>query len=184
MLDVVHASGELLKKDVVCAHATVSLRRSRSALESKLSNLKNESFGRKTSDPYCAGGGRAVELSGPFACIRDIEIADGGRRASIDVSAGRNWQTTTPALILDAAWRIAVVDVNGPEHLFVPGKIGKLILPLQAHREPVREGATWEVLSSRPTLSGDGVSWNRTEVVDQQGVVRLVVEDSLAKTMA
>ena len=136
-------------------------------------------------DPYCRGQQQPVELSGPFDCIGTIHIGECGRGATVDAMAGSSWKTTTPALVLDAAWRTAVAGVTGTDDLFVPTQTGRLILSVQANSDqPTAETNPWTIRSSQPKITGDDARWERTEVVDSQGNVKLVVENGGAKQMA
>ena len=181
--DVLHPSGEILKKNVVRTLATLSLAKNDSNLVSKLTDCRNEQM-QSLRDPYCLGHGQAVDLSGPFDCMGTIEIGECGRTATVDVSASRLWPTTAPALILDAAWRAAVAGVSGGNDLFVPTQTGRLILSVGPAKEPTNEASPqWTIRSSKPTLAGDDASWERTEVIDGQGNVMLVVENGGAKRM-
>ena len=189
VLDAVHPTGEILKKDVVCAAATVSFRTVESGLVSKLDTVCCNGPTQSIRDPYCQGSkqgqGQAVDLSGPFECIGTIKIGSCGRRASVDASASQIWKTITPALMLDAAWRVAVVRVTGTDDLFVPASVGKLILPVHTGIGPtIATGSQWEIRSSQPNISGDDARWERTEVIDDRGKVQLVVENGLARQMA
>ena len=163
--------------------ATLSLAKNDSNLVSKLTDCRNEQM-QSLRDPYCLGHGQAVDLSGPFDCMGTIEIGECGRTATVDVSASRLWPTTAPALILDAAWRAAVAGVSGGNDLFVPTQTGRLILSVGPAKEPTNEASPqWTIRSSKPTLAGDDASWERTEVIDGQGNVMLVVENGGAKRM-
>ena len=135
-------------------------------------------------DPYCKGLGQPVDLSGPFDCIGTIAIGECGRSANVDARAGRVWKTSTPALVLDAAWRAAVAGVTGTDDLFVPTQTGRLILSIQTGNEQPGEGdRPWTIRSTRPQITGDEARWERTEVLDSQGKVKLVVENGGAKQM-
>ena len=113
-----------------------------------------------------------------------IEIGECGRIATVDASASRHWPTTAPALILDAAWRAAVAGVSGNNDLFVPTQTGRLILSVGQAAGPTNEASPqWTIQSSKPTITGDDASWERTEVIDGHGNVKLVVENGGAKKM-
>ena len=181
--DVLHPSGEILKKDVVRTLATLSFAQNDSNLVSKLADYCNGQM-QSLRDPYCLGNGQAVDLSGPFDCMGTIEIGECGRIATVDVSASRLWPTTAPALILDAAWRAAVAGVSGDKDLFVPTQTGRLILSVGQTKQPTNEASLqWTIRSSKPTITGDDASWERTEVIDGHGNVKLVVENGGAKKM-
>ena len=182
--DVLHPSGDILQKDVVRTLATVSFPKNESNLVSKLAATDCDGPVHTIRDPYCKGLGQPVDLSGPFDCIGTIAIGDCGRSAQVDARAGRLWKTSTPALVLDAAWRAAVAGVTGADDLFVPTQTGRLILSIQTGNEPSEEDDhPWTIRSSRPQITGDDAHWERTEVLDSQGNVKLVVENGGAKQM-
>ena len=182
--DVLHPSGEILKKDVVRTLATLSFGKNNSNLVSRLTDCCNGQM-QSLRDPYCLGNGQAVDLSGPFDCMGTIEIGECGRIATVDASASHHWPTTAPALILDAAWRAAVAGVSGNNDLFVPTQTGRLILSVGQAAGPTNEASPqWTIQSSKPTITGDDASWERTEVIDNRGNVKLVVENGGAKKMA
>ena len=182
VLDVVHSSGELLSKDVVCAEATISFRGQPNRLQPSIDTSRNNGSTRLVRDPYCASQGGDVDLSGPFDCLGQIEIGNHGRRASVNANAGRVWQTDTPALLLDAAWRVAAVKATEDDALFVPVQIQQLIVPVNsANATAPQEELNWEIRSAKPELDGSDVRWARTEVIDDRGNVRIVVDRGFAK---
>jgi len=151
--DVLHPSGEILKKDVVRTLATLSFGKNNSNLVSRLTGCCNGQM-QSLRDPYCLGNGQAVDLSGPFDCMGTIEIGECGRIATVDASASRHWPTTAPALILDAAWRAAVAGVSGNNDLFVPTQTGRLILSVGQAAGPTNEASPqWTIQSSKPTIT-------------------------------
>ena len=181
VLDVVHASGELLNKDNVCAEASISFRRQPNRLVSKLRAICEAGSSYEVRDPYCQGQSREVDLSGPFDCLGPIEIGSCGRRAKVNVDASRVWPLDTPALLLDAAWRVAAVKATQGDALFVPVQINQLIVPVQSSKENLAgAGSVWEIRSSQPQKDGDDVRWQRTEVIDEHGRVRIVVDGGFA----
>jgi 3-oxoacyl-(acyl-carrier-protein) synthase/NAD(P)-dependent dehydrogenase (short-subunit alcohol dehydrogenase family)/acyl-CoA thioesterase FadM len=183
VLDVVHASGELLTKDVVCADATITLHRRPNGLAPQLDAVCNRDLTERVRDPYCGSVGGEVELSGPFDCLGPIEIGSCGRHASVDVSAGRIWHSDTPALLLDAAWRVAAVKATEDDALFVPVQIQQLIVPVLGENPGMLQSSSrWEI-RSQPKRDGDNVRWQRTEVVDERGNVRIVVDGGFAVRM-
>jgi hypothetical protein len=69
--------------------------------------------------------------------------------------------------------------VSGKDDLFVPVKIGRMVFPSSQQTTAI-DLASWKILSTAPRSEDRNVRWDRTEVVDQAGRIKLVVEDALA----
>lgn len=187
LVDVIHPSGQILAKDVICASTSLTFHHtgvpSNSIAGKPNSHVNPESI-RRVSDPYCRGGRGEVDLSGPFDCLADIEIGGAGRRAKFEPKVECTWHSNIPALLLDAAWRVAAVyAVSWKDDLFVPVHIRKMVLPLPGGPN-VHSAAGWEMRSSSPSPAGKDVRWDRTEVIDHEGNLRLLVENGYAKRLA
>ena len=134
---------------------------------------------RFVKDPYCDTD-KLVALSGPFDCLSEIEISEASRRAKFTPNGPRKLSETIPALLLDAAWRVgAMYAVTGHDDVFVPIKIGKMVFPHGLNHQAT-DLASWEILSTTPRPDNRHVRWDRTEVFDQAGQLKLVVEKVLA----
>lgn len=131
------------------------------------------------ADPYCTGQGDRLELSGPFDCLRDIAIGPTGRRARFAADSHHGCSGVIPALLLDSAWRLgAMYAVPGKDELYVPVRIGRVVIPVgRSATEPMTD---WEIRASAPQIENGKVRWKRTEVLNELGGLRLVVEDAFA----
>lgn len=182
LIDVIHSSGHVLDKDVVCATASLVF-----DSDSESPGCLVETPGpssRSVDDPYCHGDSGEVDLSGPFNCLSAIAIGATTRRATFQPKVACDWVCEMPALLLDAAWRVAAVyAVSWENDLFVPVHIRRMVIPIGRDID-ARKTTGWQVLSTTPAPDGRDVRWDRTEVIDDQGRVRLVVENGFAKSLA
>jgi hypothetical protein len=122
-------------------------------------------------------------LSGPFDCVRDIAIGAAGRRARFDPGQSPIASDSIPALVLDAALRVGgMYAVDGKSDLCVPVRIGRLMVPVGSQARSF-SASPWEIGSSAPRVENGWVRWDQTEVRDENGVVRLVVEDAFARRL-
>jgi hypothetical protein len=121
-----------------------------------------------------------VVLSGPFDCLRDIEVGEYGRRA-IFIPPREHANClgdALPALLFDAAWRLSVMHAGGPGAvLHVPVRVGWVTVARR--REPDIEPLI--IRASAPEINGEEVKSACTEVTDRLGRLRLRVEDSVAR---
>ncbi|XZE35443.1 SDR family NAD(P)-dependent oxidoreductase [Pirellulaceae bacterium SH501] len=177
--DLFHASGQILSKDVCCASATLVFRTSSPSIRT----LHDPGFTAQAAsfdDPYCSVNS-TVTLSGPFRCLREISIDLESRRAIFDRASADRWPMTTPALALDAAWRVGAMYANNSKSsLFVPVSIEEVILPFGSADTHTRS-KVWTIVSTRPQVESDGASWSRTEVCDENGLVKILVKNAFAK---
>ena len=182
MTDVIHTSGQVLSKDIVCATANINFHRHLSPSIPQVCRVDRASHQLvlTVNDPYCRSSDQEVDLSGPFDCLGKIEIGSDGRRAHVQPSAIATWPSETPALLLDAAWRVAAVHATKSDSLFVPVEIQRLVLPIGVD-PAVSDQGQWEVRSSTPQQDGRDVRWERTEVIDPNGDVRILVRNGFAK---
>jgi hypothetical protein len=190
--DVLHPTGRVLSKDVICAKAILSFGRQPGQLRSSVDGLhgvnghgvNGHGADRFVSDPYCQGTHREIDLSGPFDCLGDIKIGAVGRRAKFAPDGNCTWSGDLPALLLDAAWRVgAMYATSGNDQLFVPVQIGRMVIPV-GEDVNCTSASGWEIRSTHPKPEGRDVYWDRTEVIDHDGMLRLVVENSFAKRIA
>jgi len=178
VIDVEHSSGELLAKDVICASASIRFREQPNEFASQIGLGSGDV--QRVPDPYCGRQNGDVDLSGPFDCLGEISIEENGREADFDSAAGKVWPLMTPALLLDAAWRVAAVKASEDDALFVPVQVDRLILPIRPNFD---SASPWKIRSAKPTKDGNDVRWARTEAIDPTGAVRLVVENGFAKRL-
>ncbi|QDT13388.1 type I polyketide synthase [Planctomycetes bacterium K23_9] len=181
--DVLHPTGRVLSKDVVCASARLTFRWEANALRSCEESFQpdvSSSNGSTLVDPYCQGHHSNVDLSGAFDCLKGIQIRDRDRNAIFRPDPKCQWFGSVPALLLDAAWRVGAMYADGDhERLFVPVKIGRMTLPVNADML-FTEMSGWTIRSTAPTLADTQANWGRTEIADESGTLRILVEDASA----
>ena len=167
LADVVHPTGRLIAKDLICARANLTFGH---GVRPSFANGAEVRYGgsadaeRMPHDPYCDGRSRTVSLSGPFDCLSGIRIGRDGRRATLDASGIDRWSDQLPAMLLDATWRVGAMYSSAENNgLFVPVRIGHMIIPLVSHDCPRTEGG-WEIRSAQPsrgTTRSDGTGRSR-----------------------
>jgi 3-oxoacyl-(acyl-carrier-protein) synthase/NAD(P)-dependent dehydrogenase (short-subunit alcohol dehydrogenase family)/acyl-CoA thioesterase FadM len=180
--DVLHSSGQILAKDVLCARASLDFSKPEPALPTiDVQSFETApGFDGKLCDPYCQTPDQIVDLSGHFDCLNNIEIGVHERRASFLPNHNCDWVGEIPSLLLDATWRVgAMYSTLGGEDLFVPVQIDRMVLPVRANT-PFTNASRWEIRSTNPQISGNQAHWGRTEVIDSKGQVRLLVENASA----
>ncbi len=181
--DVLHSSGVTLSKDLVFASAKLSFARESEILQTSLNGIgaRNGNGSIRTiNDPYCSGQRNDVELSGPFDCVRDIRIGPSGRLAKFVPDQTCVWPGVIPALLLDAAWRVGAMDaVPGRDELYVPVRINRLVVPVGMNASSDL-ASDWQIRTTAPRVQDHNVRWDRTEVLDRSGAVKMLVEDTLA----
>ena len=181
--DILHPTGATLSKDLVFAQAVLGFERETTELQPSLRDVSSHNvsgFNRMVNDPYCSGRCNDVELSGPFDCVRDIAIGPIGRRASFVPNEAHDCTGVIPALLLDSAWRVgAMYAVPGQNELYVPVHIGRLIAPIEMNAG-ASLASTWEIRTTSPRVENGNIRWDRTEVLNEIGALKLVVEDAFA----
>jgi len=181
--DILHSTGATLSKDVVFAQATLSFECEANELHSSLSDIDSLAIptnNRSVSDPYCDGRRNDVDLSGPFDCIHDITIGATGRRARFVPNQTQNDSGVIPAFLLDSAWRVgAMYAVPNEDELYVPVHIGRLVLPIRKSAIAC-SASDWEIRATAPRAENGKVRWDRTEVANDVGTVKIIVEDACA----
>jgi acyl transferase domain-containing protein/acyl-CoA thioesterase FadM len=186
--DLVHPSGHVLERSLTFCEALLSLGPGEDAEPPRLTNGYQR---RPMSDPYCQprAGQRPedppahVALSGPFDCLRNIEVGEDGRQAVFvpPCEHADCLGEALPALLLDAAWRLSVMHTEGPgAALYVPVRVGRVTAPRR--REPDTEPLL--IRASAPEINGEEVTSSCTEVTDRLGRLRLRVEGSVARRVA
>jgi len=185
--DVLHPTGRVLAKDVLCARARLNfgweLSGSRSWSEGLISS-KSVVTDQRLADPYCSGHTQEVALSGPFDCLCDIVISSVGREARFVCDAGCEWGGDIPALLLDAAFRVGAMYASPEnESLFVPVQIRRMVIPVEPNAK-FSSVSNCVIRSAPPRLDRGDVCWERTEVLDEDGRIRMIIEGAFAKRLA
>jgi acyl transferase domain-containing protein/NAD(P)-dependent dehydrogenase (short-subunit alcohol dehydrogenase family)/acyl-CoA thioesterase FadM len=170
--DLAHASGVVLQRGVRFCRARLALR---DDFEDAIPWLA-AGQGSRATDPYCAPEG-TLRLSGPFDCLRRIEIGPQGRWAWFEGISARLPGQALPALLLDAAWRLGAMHAEGiASTLYVPVSVGRVTVRRGAH------GAL-QLRASAPQVHDDIVRCPCVEAVDASGRVVLRAEDSVARRL-
>jgi acyl transferase domain-containing protein/NAD(P)-dependent dehydrogenase (short-subunit alcohol dehydrogenase family)/acyl-CoA thioesterase FadM len=184
LTDILHPTGETLMKDVVCASATIRFETANTLEPGTPLGDFGEDLGHAADhlpvpDPYCTDHS-AVSLSGLFDCLRDIQIGSAGRRARFNPNQLQDLSRSIPALLLDAAWRVGAMYADSKrDQLFVPVKIRRMSLPLQTVVN-AQDLSACRIVSTPPTVENRTAQWERTEVFDSTGQLKMVVEDASA----
>jgi NAD(P)-dependent dehydrogenase (short-subunit alcohol dehydrogenase family) len=177
--DICHPTGPVLSKDVVFAQAVLSFEHGTGTMERRLHVVDGQGLhgnGQRFRDPYCSGRPEDILLSGPFDCLGDITIGPAGRRARFSPSQTPISWNSIPALLLDAAFRIGAMHaVPGKNDLYVPKRIGRLVVPIGPYARAL-SASPREIQTSAPIIESSRVRWEQTEVLDESGAVRIVVE--------
>jgi acyl transferase domain-containing protein/acyl-CoA thioesterase FadM len=177
--DVRHATGVDLECGVTFCEAQIRLR---PEFDGERPTLARCGTYRAQRDPYCDATPGAVSLSGPFDCLREIEIGAAGRQA-LFVPPDRHDDclgAALPALLLDAAWRLSMMHAGGAAGaLFVPVRVERVT----AARCPEFDGPP-VIRAAAPTVDDGTVSCARAEVTDRRGRVRLRIEGSVARRLS
>ncbi len=176
--NVVSSSGVDLASDQVFAQATLTTHGTRPPISSALNDpsIKKSDVGRFVDDPYCKGD-QNVSLSGPFDCLRKIEIALHGRRALFVPRVDGAWDDVIPALLLDASLRVAGMHLAS-HGLHVPVRIDRVTAPVGVSSASLGESG-WVIRAAAPTLDGDDIRSRSVEVCDQFGELRARIDGSL-----
>jgi hypothetical protein len=181
--DICHPAGPVLSKDVVFAQAILSFEHVAGAVQRPLQDLDGQGLHgseQRLGDPYCSGRREDIVLSGPFDCVRDIAIGPAGRRARFDPGQSPIALNSIPALLLDAVLRVsAMYAVRGKSDLYVPVRIGRLVLPIGPHARSF-SASPREIRATTPRVENGHVWCDRSAVLDENGAVGLVVEDAYA----
>ncbi len=182
--DVLHPTGRILSKDVLCAKVALRFDYDCRPSKSQASALhfeKHVSGSPHLEDPYCRGIREEVELSGCFNCLGDIEIGRDSRQAKLVLAPQCCGAGVIPALALDAAWRVGAMYANSDtESLFVPVEVKHIWLPVEPAMQ-FNSISKWMIVSTTPQTMKSAASWDRTEVFGQDGKLKLIVEGATAK---
>jgi acyl transferase domain-containing protein/NAD(P)-dependent dehydrogenase (short-subunit alcohol dehydrogenase family)/acyl-CoA thioesterase FadM len=171
--DLAHASGVVLQHDVRFCRARLALR---DDFDDTIPRIATGE-GRRATDPYCTPEG-TLRLSGPFDCLRRIEIGPAGRWAWFEGTSPRLPGQALPAMLLDAAWRLGAMHAEGiASTLYVPVSVGRVTVRRGVH------GAL-QLRASAPHVQDDIVRCPCVEAVDASGRVVLRAEDSVARRLS
>ncbi len=181
--DICHPAGPVLSKDVVLAQAILSLEPVAGGMQRPAQDIDGQALhcsDPRLQDPYCSGQREDIMLSGPFDCLSDIAIGPAGRRARFDPAHSSIAADSIPALVLDAALRLgAMYAVPENSELYVPVRIGRLVVPIGSHAKSF-SASPREIRTTAPRVENGQVRWDQSQVLDENGAVRLVVEDAYA----
>lgn len=87
-------------------------------------------------------------------------------------------------MLIDAACRVGAMHVTpDDDSLFVPVRIGRIVTALTQPGSSAAAVGDWEIRSSPPKLEHGDARWERTEVVDPDGQLRLLVEHAAARRL-
>ncbi len=175
--DVLNSDGIPLMTDVVFAEASLSMEQGSLPTGPSLNGWpgNGEAVVRLVSDPYC-GADQSVQLSGPFDCLQEIEIAECGRRAIFTPDRSTRWDGVVPSLLLDASLRVAGMHVAPGLH--VPTRIARAVVPIGIAAD-ASEASGWKIRTSCPLVTGDEICCDRVEVADETGRLRLSVDGAV-----
>ena len=179
--DVLMPNGEACEKDVVFAEASIRFDSDSSALTPSLNGIDGFSSSRRIArDPYCKGR-PDLDLSGPFDCLREIEIGPSNRTALFDPGApsasASATDTFVPALLLDSSLRLSAMHATADDDtICVPVSIRRVVM-----RVGSRLNSGCAIRSMNPTVQQLNVHCPRTEVRDQHGVVHIAVDELLGQ---
>jgi malonyl CoA-acyl carrier protein transacylase/NAD(P)-dependent dehydrogenase (short-subunit alcohol dehydrogenase family)/acyl-CoA thioesterase FadM len=183
--DLRHSGGTLLKKDVVLANARFQFQYRMNG-NPVLGHMPVDSGADNfLSDPYCSQNNGQVGLSGPFDCLDKIQIHSEGRQArfALPADCDATGPTVTPALLLDATWRVGAMYAQpNNTDLYVPVHIKRITMPVDADGTG-RHLTDCIIRSARPEVDQDCAYWSRSEVRDCDGRLQIVVEHAQAKKM-
>ena len=182
--DICRPEGPVLSNNVLFAQAILTFEHMAGGTHQPQQQGGNghglQGNGQLLRDPYCNGRREDIVLSGPFDCVRDIAIGPAGRRARFDPGQSPIASSSIPALVLDAALRIgAMYAVQGKSDLYVPVRIGRLVVPVGSQAR-LFSASPREIRTSAPRVENSYVRWDQSEVFDENGAAKLVVEDAYA----
>ena len=179
--DVLMPNGKPVSRDVLFAQANLKFESNQVELQSKIRRFETPQR-RRVKDPYIAGRSE-VQLSGPFDCVRDIYIGpEGGRSARFAPNPRYSSSGVIPALLLDSALRVAAMHATpNQEGLCVPVHIGRLVAPVGGFSTVSQNG--WEIRTTAPNVNNLDVHSGRTEIFDEFGKLKAVIDDTMARTL-
>ncbi len=180
--DLVHHSGVVLGKDVLYAEASFSF----DAAPAAAPRVDAPGEGsRAVQDPYCAPGAD-VQLRGRFDCLRKISLGASTRSAEVTLQldeAGRSGQFL-PAILLDAAWRLGAIHAEGQgQTVYAALDFERIWISLPHASDAAPRAERLSLSATHPRVEGETVRCERVEAVDEQGQVRLFVENGRGRRL-
>jgi NAD(P)-dependent dehydrogenase (short-subunit alcohol dehydrogenase family) len=182
--DFVHASGQVLHRDIVHFSAEFLLTAQPQAV-SHHGVIPPVRAGYRLPDPYLHPAGPLV-LDGSFLCLHDILI---GATHSTAFFRPRNEQVMAsvlegeiPFILLDALWRFSAIlrDEDGSAILCVPLRCGRLdVLPGVNHRTLGNQACF--LRCSAPRREGENILVDWAEAADSSGRVIFAVKDIVGR---
>ena len=181
--DICRPGGPVLSKDVEFAQAILSFEHVTGGMHRPQQGGNGRGGDQRLRDPYCGGQCEDIVLSGPFDCLRDIAIGAAGRRARFFPGQPLIASNSIPALALDAALRLgAMYAVHGKTDLYVPVRIGRLVVPVGSQARSF-SASPREIRTTAPKIENGYVRWDQSAVLDENGVAVLLVEDAYASRL-
>ena len=192
--DVLHPSGTLLVKDALFGETDVrfdfetptsSLWQAAPANRRPAENEPTDFYRSNTymADPYISDDLSEVELSGPFDCLRRIQIGAWGREAVFAVDEELRLPGSIPALLIDASWRLGAMYANGEDdELYIPVHCQRIVTPVGISCDSALADG-WSLRATAPLTNDRSVLSGRTEVFDDDGKLRLLIEKANAVKM-
>jgi acyl transferase domain-containing protein/acyl-CoA thioesterase FadM len=155
--DFIHANGTILGRDVTHFRGVFEIAPDRPLLGST-GRLPWGEPASSIADPFCMPESH-VSLSGPFACIHDIEVGPRGQRGIWRVpDSGALQQISThslPALIADAACRVAIYG-EGAGREPVPVRLRRFAFEADSNDAQILDrGALVEILAAPSRREGE-----------------------------
>ena len=182
--DFVHASGEVLERDVEHCRLRVLLTQSSEATSLRSMSWEEGALVEQLVDPYHLPDS-PVELSGPFASVREIERFGSMRRARIQLDSAQVSSIdhfATPAVLMDAVCRFAMVirRTDGSLPVYVPIGCG-WFRSLPGCNDARLADTELHLFAAEPREEGEYIRNERAEVRDDEGRVLLQAGDLVAR---
>jgi hypothetical protein len=183
--DIVHASGAVLERDLVYAEARFTLTAEPPRATPQWDAVRPSGSGLRVQDPHCAPGG-PIELRKMFDCLEEIRLDGTARFARLGLpTVPQQAGSTVPALVLDAAWRLSAMHVEGVS--------SAVFAPLQLQRATFDRGLVetkqgvplrLSLKALAPRMEGDLLQCGSVAALDEAGRLRMMIEGGLARPMA
>ncbi|MFP2957493.1 SDR family NAD(P)-dependent oxidoreductase [Myxococcus sp. 1LA] len=185
MGDIVHATGVVLEKDLVYAEARFTLTAEPPRATPTLDAAVPSGRARRVHDPHCAVGA-PIELRKMFDCLEEIRIEPSARFARLGLpTVPHQAGSAVPALVLDAAWRLSAMHVDGES--------SEVFAPIQLHRATFDRGLVevgggaplrLSLKALPPRVDGDLLACGTVAALDEAGRLRMLIEGGVARPMA
>jgi len=182
--DFVHASGEVLERDVEHCRLRVFLTQPTESASLRAMSWEGGALVEQLVDPYHLPDS-PVELSGPFANVQAIERFASMRKSrfqldSNEVSAIAHF--ATPAVLMDAVCRFAMVirRPDGRLPVYVPIGCG-WFRSLAGCNDARLADTELHLFAAEPREEGEHIRNERAEVRDDEGRVLMLAGDLVAR---